>query len=145
MSSWKFSNEFHVKQSQTIPWFSETSARSWKLPSEEPGGSCLHQQLGGGEEVTIMAIWLAPSDEVSLTHDDVTYYTIYHLPSKIYLDVVVVDVEAAAMIRISSLLQLGEVSEEPCLGVLRHPCEGGAATSQDDSLANVDGTGRTKI
>ena len=59
---------------------SETTARSWKLPSEEPGGSCLHQQLGGGEEVTIMAIWLAPSDEVSLTHDDVTIFTIQVLP-----------------------------------------------------------------
>ena len=66
------------------------------------------------------------------------------LLSKSYLDVVLVGVEAAAM-TVSALSQLGEVSEEPCLGVLRHPCEGGAATSQDDSLANVDGTGRTKI
>ena len=70
--------------------------------------------------------------------------TVQYLLSKSYLDVVLVGVEAAAMI-LSALLQLRKVFEEPWLGVLRHPCEGVSAASQDDSLAGVDGTGRTTI
>ena len=48
------------------------------MTSEDPGGSCLHQQLCGGEEVTTPGV--APSNEVSLTHDDVTIFTIQVLP-----------------------------------------------------------------
>ena len=70
--------------------------------------------------------------------------TSQYLQSKSYLDVVLVGVEAAAM-TVSALLQLGEVSEEPCQGVLRHPCVGGEAACQDDSLAGVDGTGQPTI
>ena len=67
-----------------------------------------------------------------------------YLLSKSHLNVVLVGEEAAAMIT-SALLQLGEVSEEPWLGELRHPCEGVVAARQDDSLAGVDGTGATTI
>ena len=72
--------------------------------------------------------------------------TSQYLLSKSYLDVVLVGVEAAAMM-ISALLQLREVFQEPDLGILRHQfvCGGGEAASQDDSLAGVDGTGLTTI
>ena len=70
--------------------------------------------------------------------------TSQYLLSKSYLDVVLVGVEAAAM-PVSALLQLGEVLQEAWLRVLRHPCEGGGAANQDDSLAGVDGTAVTTI
>ena len=86
------------------------------MSSEDPGGSCLHQQLGGGEEVTTPGV--APSDEVGLTNDDVTIFNI-NINKTSYDDVVLVGVGAAAMI-ISALLQLREVFQEPDLGILRH-------------------------
>ena len=72
----------------------ETRARSWKLTSKDPGGRCLHQQLGGLEVVNTI---VASSDKVRLKNDDITIFTI-----KIYLGVPVGE-EAASMI-ISALL-----------------------------------------
>ena len=65
--------------------------------------------------------------------------------SKSYLDVVLVGVEAAAMI-VSVLLQLGQVSLRlSACRKHRDSLLGGRAARHNDGLAGVDGTGATTI